>query len=417
MTRVGRIFLVICALLTLVTSVLAQETSALYGRVVPEGTEFPPDWLVRVTAKRSDTDETLDVRNSSRELYCVTVPLAARVVLYFETSFPYGSQRTNSPIDTSRSDRGTYRLLPDVVLSQTSQRTGANARHDAQRDLNMEIESARATGSIDILQQKLESYRSIYQGEPEIMADIDQAESGIKTNHQLHNLAPPEFEQRMNLLRNIDKRLNGKPAEVSASELLSLIQSKAVFPGIRKKAVVALSMDFKPDPSENSDAQRALTILRTQASNPLSELFIPSLTALAKIGTDEDKQMVIQGIRSSDPDRAIGSIVAAGEARLGSAIVALVEVVRGESSSMLVELSIQSLASFGQIQDKAAIAVLKERLLQDKAPSIRAGAAEALGTVVGTNPEVRKAMEEVKKKDVSPQVREAAASSLRKRRP
>lgn len=407
----GRITLLACAVLGLVASAVAQDHTALYGRVASSdlGGDVPAGWVVRVTARREGTNETLAQRDSSRELYCVIVPANAQVRLYFETSLGYRSSR--SPVvDTSRSDRrDAYRMLPDITLTRTLRRTGNNARAQAQQDLNADIDIARETGSLDILQAKVTGYRAVYSNDAEVLMDIDRTAANIPNTPQFQRLATPEYEQRLELLRGLEAWRQGRLTKFDPDQLLALAQDKTVFQSIRSEATLALAAQFAADPAKQSEV---LKFFRAQISSTSSDLLLPAMIGLANTGTAADKEAIAKSVSSDDSERAVSAIVAIGEAKLKEGTAALADLLRKDSNLMLEQLATKSLASLAQARDRSAIVALSEAVKNDSEPTVRVGAAEALGTVISIEPGTRQILKDVQLKDASKGVRTAAAVSL-----
>jgi hypothetical protein len=412
-----------CALFCLAASARAQEPkTALYGRVVgsDQGGEVPAGWVVRVTAKREGTGETLDQRDSSRELYCVRVPANARVRLFFETTFRptpnhlgYGSTRLGFVIDTAPSDRhDVYRALPDVTLQQTVQRIGANVRADAHDDLDADVAVARETGSLDILNVKVLRHRAAYHGNPQVLFDID------KTTNEIGNM--PEFrhqmlqnDQRLKLLRDFEIWKQGSAPAPGTKTLLLLAQDGAVFSAIRSEAALALASQQAASGPVAGD--EVLKFFRGLAASP--GMLLPAFTALAEIGTADDKLKIVESVKNADPERALAAIAAIGDAKMTEGTAALADLLHAEVNQMLDQSATKSLAKLAQGGNRAAITSLKEAAVQGKIPAVRIGAVEALIAVMSVDPNARLVVEEVGKKDASAEVRQAANALLQRDRP
>lgn len=423
MSFARRTILTVSAALCLAAAAAAQEQkTALYGRVVGSDQRgaAPAGWIVRVTAKREGTDDILDQRDSSRELYCVRVPANARVRLFFETTFRptadhlgYVSRRMPRAIDTSPADRReVYRPVPDVTLEQRVQRAGINARAEAQGDLEADVTVARETRSLDILTATVARYRAAYSKDSQVLADIDRTAGGVDNVPEFKRLRTPEYDQRLDLLRQVEtwRQQQQQPGALDTKSLMALAQDGTVFSDIRSEAMLTLASQADTA-NASSDV---IAFLRQQAAAGAFNLMLPAFTALAKVGTAADKQAIIRSVGGDDPERALAAI---GEARMMQGAPALSALLRVEVNPMLEQFAARSLANLAQARDRTAITGLKEAATQDKDPAVRIEAVEALGAVISVDADARRVVQEVQKKDSSAEVRRAATVTLARDRP
>ncbi|MBC8031238.1 MAG: HEAT repeat domain-containing protein [Pyrinomonadaceae bacterium] len=429
--NVKYIFALGFAIFCLTSAAFAQDKTAIYGRVIgsDQRSEVPDGWVVQVTAIRVDTGQQVDQRDSSRDLYCVSVPANSIVRLIFATSFHkpgelgYTATRLVPPVDTRPDGRHpTYRAQPDIILTKKVIHRDENARAHVQQELNTDLDIARETGSFAILGTTLMSYRQAYQANQDIVADINKTEAGMSTDPI--NAPYKQFQHLMNQLQQPRPDLLLIPIDVAP--ILKFAEEKTTFSDVRSQVLQALTTYYstaatpprRRQPKVNQFLRprvppEVLAFFRSQLSKPSSDVLLTSMIALAKLGSEEDKQLIVKNVVSEDENRARAAIVAIGEGRLGEGTPALTAIVHQESRLELERSALRSLVQLYQLKSDEVMTTLRQVVLSDSQP-LRLSAVEALGGIDSAF--AQKLLKEVAKNDRSPGVRAAATTSLQRAR-
>ena len=423
-----KILQIACLLAFLASPSSAQDRTALYGRVTPSdhASGVPNGWKVRVTAKREGTEDVLDQRDSTSELYCVRVPANAQVRLFFETSFRaesaklgYRSKRLPFVVDTTPADRReVYRPQPDVVMQKVTVLEGSSARAAAQKELEDDYAIARETGSIDILAAKLNSYRDAYRNDAMIMSDLDKVTNTVRENPDLKGERTPEFKNLLDGLNDIAVLRKGGPQPDAAERVLKLVRNEAIFSDLRAQAAYALADYFrslKPTEAATPGLSSTLEFFRSQTTG--SPILMPALVVLARIGNARDTAAIVQKVTSNDPELKIAAIIAIGEGTLAQGVAPLAALLKEDAPQSLKTIVAQSLEELALAKVDAAVTALKEAAMSDQHPAVRREAVQGLGELTTIYPDARAVLKEVERKDTSPEVRAAAKVSLERNRP
>ncbi|MDQ2937824.1 MAG: hypothetical protein M3R67_09980, partial [Acidobacteriota bacterium] len=329
-------------------------------------------------------------------------PPNAKVTLWFHSAGYI--TKDLSPIQTGTAAKLRVRPMPLILTKPKGDGllASANAR---QSILSKIVEFGKATGALDIVMYDLGSIRQQVSGSQEALKEVDTTISDIKADKQFHPMVTPEREKIWLMFNQIIERNHGNPVEIEPESLLNLIRNESLPYGIRYDAVRVLhTLQLNPA------VKGQMLIYFREQSRIEASLFMPATYALAMMGTDADKLTVIAGVNSDDPEQAIASITAIGNANLArgsDALARKAEEANGDASVRMAAIrSLDTLAASEQKQ--IAVGSLTRILSEIKnSEPVRIEAAEALRDVDLTRTE-RQTVERVANKDPSVRVRAAA---------
>ena len=246
--------------------------------------------------------------------------------------------------------------------------------------------------------------------------------TGVLNKFQTENL---EFfnQRRSRAFQNvIEKNILGR-GTFDAADAMELAQDTSVDPSIRGSAVVAL-LDSELNPDQNS---AFLAFLRANASDKNSEVYLTSVIALARQGTDEDRNNIASNVTSTDADVASAALSGIRVAWITNntsrpftdSISSIAHVAKSSSDAELREAAVLALRPAAlYFREKTAIRTFTDVLKEDGSYNVRVEAAAALGLGnLENRPDVRLALLKASREDASPEVREMANKSLTGRIP
>jgi hypothetical protein len=366
--------------------------------------------------------------------FSISVPNnAAPLNLIFESAGyePYTVERINP-------SSGDNYLVPPVPVTLTriygNNLTGVEVgeRLRKMRDLT------KLTGAVDILLYNVETFRDASRNKPDVLQAIEQFKAETKASEAFREFLTPEREGKMlqyrqlieqerltnsfgTLLEGLDRVPTTLDPEqlllprgveqllqpLDAEQLFRIIQEESDGPVVRAQAVRVFTR-LERSPELNA---RALTYFRQQSSDTNAVMFAPALTALATIGLETDKKMVLESINSTDFYRAAAAINAVGNTALPGGNVALYILLKSKADESLKLEAIESLQGLALREDKFAAIALATVVSARNTESalIRSTAARALAGVQQSQ-EVRRALNDAAR-DESFDVRTSAAGA------
>lgn len=387
--------------------VMAQTDTSLYGSIKgsDHNGEVPIGFTVHLSAAISGEDKPYASRNSQGPAFQIRVPTNTAINLSIQSDGyePLTIER----ISTANISPADGYQVPPIPVTLTRILGSSLSRAEIKTRLRRARVSARLTGAVDLFLYNLEIYRDAYRNDAAILNEIEEFENETKSDDSFKYLLWPKRLQEMKVYREIINKNKGKPVPASnPGSLLNLIQDRSIFPGIRAKAINAFTtMDV-----DGELMIRALDYFREQSRDIRSELFFPALTALARRGTDSDKQMVIAGVKNADFYQAVGSINAVGEASLAQGSAAVAERLRAEPEVSLQVMALASLQKLAESGNTVAIKALIDTLSSDDTALVRARAAEAMFDAPRTA-EIRRTLKKAAIEDESIDVRREAEAT------
>jgi len=181
-------------------------------------------------------------------------------------------------------------------------------------DLKQQSLAFNLTKSYDVFQYNLAALRYAYRNNPDLSGAIQQFQTASVTQPSM----ALQFSNRQPLYFDMIRRDNGEKVIISQSSLMTLMKDQEAFPGIRASAIKALATDEALKPQIKVEF---LDYLHMQSANSSALLFRPARSALAKIGSTDDKNDVLNDVkRKDDPERVLAALIAIRSARLDSTI-------------------------------------------------------------------------------------------------
>lgn len=406
----------VLALVAGASTVRTQDNTSLYGKVRGEDHKqaSPPDWKAEVFAVVAGNNGAISTE-SDEDLYLLQVPTNAKVTLWFHSPgyIPKELRSINTGTNSKKAVRPSL-----VVLTKPLGDSLTRTRTERQQVIGAIIDFGIATGAVDLVMYDLGVIRATVANNLEAVMDIVQARSKFSLNPRVQPLITPERQERWLLFDKVIIRNLGNNIEIDPASLLAAVKNESLPYGLRYEAIRALATPDSDTQSNEKGAsrnlvvrQQALTYFRQQSLDSTSTLFAPSRYALAKIGTDADKQTIIADVRSDDLDRAAAAISALGRANFVSGNEVVAQMAENPNVDPSIRMvAIQSLDALAARRENVRIAVESlTRILETGADPdpIRIQAADAL-TNAQLSDGQRLRIQKVANQDPSANIRAAA---------
>jgi hypothetical protein len=381
----------------------------ILGKVIGQDvSQVPVGWVAMVSAIGADDKTVYQQRPSRGDLFLVKAPVPVKIYLAFEAN-NYEPLQT----DVIRTSDNPYYLSPDATLTPIRP-DPKDMASDQKRERHLKLlkrqkEVTRATHSYDIYQFNMEVRKYVYREDVIVMTEIRRFEEEVGGDPDFQVLKTPEFRSRAELFRHMVEYNYTRKSDVDAQELLKLIKDAKVFPGIRSNGISVFGDIGLPGQLRESGVQ----YLREGWRSFPPELTFPAFTAMAKQGNQQDKQVVLNATKSSNPDVSLTSMAAIGAARLGEGSKYAAEVLRVDINPFTQEAAVDTLTVLQEDPDSVG-ALLAAAGRTDLPQRVRLRAIRALGDLSKPTPGVRAVLEIISTTDTSAVVREAALFSLQK---
>lgn len=315
-SRVAVVFLILVFSFSIATSPARSDSAFLYGRVELQGHTIASKsdhYYVQVYSEYEKPQKlSVSKQNTKWDLYSCRVPVSpTRVRLHFVAD-GYQDLCSDGYINVDKPD--DIPIFPPVEMHRIVPKKAYTSRAALLEDLKQQSLAFNLTKSYDVFQYNLASLRYAYRNNPDLSGAIQQ--------FQAASVAQPfmasQLSNRQPLYFDMIRRDDGEKVSISQSSLMTLMKDKNTFPGIRASAIKALAADDALKPQIKTEF---MDYLRVQSTNSSALLFRPARSALAKIGTPNDRREILSDVnREDDPERVLAALIAIRSARLDSAI-------------------------------------------------------------------------------------------------
>lgn len=304
-------FLAVIPFLTATARPAQSDSAFLYGRVELQGHALASKsdhYFVQVCVEYERPQKLPMLKqNATWDLYSCRVPAnPVRARLYFIADGYKPQYGDYIKID----EPNNIPIFPPIEMHRAVPKKVYASGAELLKDLKQQSIAFELTKSYDVFQHNLASLRYAYRNKPELSGAIQQ----FLASSASQPFMAPLFSNRQPLYLSMIRRDNGEKVDISQSSLMTLMKDENAFPGIRASAIKVLAADDALKPQIKADF---LDYLHVQSATSSALLFRPARSALAKIGTPNDKRGVLDDVsREDDPERVLAALIAIRSARL-----------------------------------------------------------------------------------------------------
>jgi hypothetical protein len=340
----------------------------LAGSVLPDYQADLPDWAFEVSGELQEGGLLPgSPRTSLGELYVFQANEDTTVSFIFTKPF-YRSKRS-SWINVTAGLSDQYRVNPNVTLHRINTNTGSafltpranesvfrtvsfkaseseaflQSREDLRKELQEQAELARASKTAEVFQFNLEVYADLYRDSEALRSEVVQ----IKADDRFKDVTTVPVE-RAALYKKIVQRERGENVDIDPDALNKLANDSAVVPTVRIESVRAMRVGRTIGSVQDKPT---LDLLRKNASDPSSRLYMSSLIQLLKIGEPKDRSEIVKGLQGKDVQRAVSVVNAIEGARFKEGRDEVMKLAdRSDVQPIVKEYASQSATRFRQIE-------------------------------------------------------------------
>ncbi len=287
------------------------ESAFLYGRV--ELQDHPPasksdDYFVEVTVQYETPHNAKSIpQNSKYDLYSYRViPSVVPVRLHF-FACNYKPQNSLYQVVAEPHDIAIY---PPIKMMLRVPKAKPKSSQEVQQMLKQESAFYNVPETYDILQYNLAMLRYEFRNNRELNGSVEK----FMNSSSSEPFMTSRYTSRQPLYLNIIRRNGGEKIAIAQNSLLLLMKDADAFAGIRASAIKALAADTNLQPDIKAEF---LNFLHQQTTSSNMLLFRPSRTAIAKIGTSDDRKAIMSDLDvKNDSERVLASLIAIRNSRL-----------------------------------------------------------------------------------------------------